>query len=73
MGLFSMHNMKNFIGKYKIAAMVVVAGFISNMVVKGFMKSVGKFFEQTTRAYSLHCLLLLNFLLHYASYTIFFI
>ena len=43
MGLLSIHNFKNFIGKYKIAVMVVVAGFISNMVVKGFMKSVGKY------------------------------
>ena len=42
MVLFSFNNMKNFASKYKIAVMVVVAGFISNMVVKGFMKSIGK-------------------------------
>ena len=42
MGFFSFNNMKNFARKYKIAVMVVLAGFISNMVVKGFMKSIGK-------------------------------
>ena len=42
MKLMSTHNLKMFVSSYKIAVMVVIAGFISNMVVKGFMKSVGK-------------------------------
>ena len=44
MKLMSTHNLKMFVSSYKIAVMVVIAGFISNMVVKGFMKSVGKYF-----------------------------
>ena len=36
------NNINNMVGKYKVAVMVVMAGFISNMVVKGIMKSIGK-------------------------------
>ena len=42
MGVLSIHNLRSFISKYKVAMMVVVAGFASNMVVKGLMKSVGE-------------------------------
>ena len=42
MGVLSIHNLRSFISKYKVAMMVVVAGFAANMVVKGLMKSVGE-------------------------------
>ena len=46
--------MKNFASKYKIAVMVVLAGFISNMVVKGFMKSIGKLIPNAGRSSVIH-------------------